>query len=119
VSCILVVEDEFDLRETLEIFLSEVGFEVEGTHLTQTGLTLMREQSFDCVLLDLMLPDGNGADVLDEMRQDDELRDIPVILMSAIKPLNPTQNQRDTPFLQKPFSFKMLQAALDEVGVEA
>lgn len=116
-SRILILEDEFDLRETLTIFLTEVGFSVEGASLVKDAIAMLRDGHFDAVLLDLMLPDGNGAEVLEEIRNNEELEHLPVIIMSAIPPVERTKAQREAPFLQKPFSFKKLKGALDEVGV--
>lgn len=116
-SRILILEDEFDLRETLTMFLSEVGFSVEGTARVRDAIEMIHDRHFDAVLLDLMLPDGNGNDVLEEIRGNESLEHMPVIIMSAIPPVDRTKAQREVPFLQKPFSFKKLQKALDEVGV--
>lgn len=116
-SRILILEDEFDLRETLTMFLSAAGYAVEGTERVKDALNMLKDRHFDAALLDLMLPDGAGTDVLDSIRDDDQLADIPVIIMSAIPPVKPSQNERDVPFLQKPFPFAKLQAALEELGV--
>ena len=53
----------------------------EGGH---AALELMSRQSFDLVLLDLMMPDINGFDVLTRMKDEETLRDIPVIMVSAL-----------------------------------
>lgn len=114
---ILILEDEFDLRETLSIFLRSQGYSVEGTERVKEAIAMLQDRHFDAALLDLMLPDGSGTEVLEQIRNDEHLTDLPVVIMSAIPPVKLTREQRDVPFLQKPFPFAKLKQALEEIGV--
>jgi two-component system response regulator PilR (NtrC family) len=78
---ILIIDDEEIIREALEALLALEGFTVETAATAGEGLERLGHRSFDVVLLDLMLPDRNGLDVLDDIRKlDDEL---PVVMVTA------------------------------------
>jgi DNA-binding NtrC family response regulator len=78
---ILVVDDEVDIRESLETLLDLEGYVVELAVDGTDCLRKLEKSGYDLVLLDLMMPDRSGMDVLRELRQ----RDIetPVIMMTA------------------------------------
>ena len=78
---ILVIDDEEIIREALEALLVAEGFRVTTAATGQEGIDAVGRKPIDAVLLDLMLPDLNGIQVLDEIRrQDDEL---PIIMITA------------------------------------
>jgi DNA-binding NtrC family response regulator len=78
---ILIIDDEEIIREALEALLVTEGFEVASAATGQQGLDRLADRAFDVVLLDLMLPDRNGLDVLEDIRRlDDEL---PVVMITA------------------------------------
>ena len=78
---VLVVDDEEIIREALEALLTAEGYRVTSAATGQQGLDAIGARPVDAVLLDLMLPDKTGIEVLDEIRrQDDEL---PVIMITA------------------------------------
>ncbi|MCC7235836.1 MAG: sigma-54-dependent Fis family transcriptional regulator [Bryobacterales bacterium] len=78
---ILVIDDEADIRESLEVLLQLEGYEVELAVNATEGLARMEAGSYDLVLLDLMMPDRSGLEVLDEVRQRD--RETPIFLITA------------------------------------
>ena len=78
---ILVIDDEEIIREALEALLAGEGYRVTTAATGQEGIDAAGSRLFDAVLLDLMLPDKNGIEVLEEIRRvDDEL---PVIMVTA------------------------------------
>ena len=78
---ILVIDDEEIIREALEALLSAEGYRVSSAPTAQAGLDALGSRQVDAVLLDLMLPDRNGIEVLEDIRRvDDEL---PVIMITA------------------------------------
>ena len=78
---VLVIDDEEIIREALEALLVMEGFRVVTAGSGGQGLEALASRPFDVVLLDLMLPDRNGLEILDEIRRlDDEL---PVIMITA------------------------------------
>ncbi|MCX6608778.1 MAG: sigma-54 dependent transcriptional regulator [Acidobacteria bacterium] len=78
---ILIIDDEEDIRESLETLLSLEGYTVELAPLANAGLRRMEESTYDLVLLDLMMPDKSGLEVLAEVRQRD--RSTPIFLITA------------------------------------
>jgi DNA-binding NtrC family response regulator len=78
---VLVIDDEEIIREALEALLTGEGYRVATAATGAQGLDRLSHGSFDAVLLDLMLPDRLGLDVLDDIRRlDDEL---PVVMITA------------------------------------
>ncbi|MBT5946389.1 MAG: response regulator [Nitrospinaceae bacterium] len=80
---ILIIEDEADIRELLAYNLAAEGFEVEEASTGADALEAIRERKHDLLLLDLMLPDVSGLDICRTVRQSLELRDLPIIMVTA------------------------------------
>src|SRR5579872_1648423 len=78
---ILVIDDEPDIRESLEVLLSSEGYRVELAGNATEGLKRLETATFDLVLLDLMMPDKSGMEVLEEIRVRD--RETPIFLITA------------------------------------
>ncbi|MEM6432055.1 MAG: response regulator transcription factor [Deinococcota bacterium] len=80
VSKVLVVEDEYDIAKILEGFLKQNGYQVERAATGKAALELFRASSPDLVLLDIMLPELDGMEVLKRIRGESST---PVIMLSA------------------------------------
>src|SRR5215469_10542089 len=78
---ILVVDDELDIREGLELLLTSEGYGVELAQNGTEGLQKLERQGYDLVLLDLMMPDLTGMDVLREVRGRDP--ETPIFMITA------------------------------------
>ncbi len=78
---VLIVDDEAEIRESLQTLLELEGFEVETAETGEEGLAQMAERPFDLVLLDLTLPGRNGMEILSEIRTIDSR--LPVIMITA------------------------------------
>jgi len=81
---LLVIEDEPDVRSVIEYNLALAGHEVVIAGDGRQGLRLAREMKPDLVLLDLMLPDLAGTEVCRALKDDQELRGMPVLVVSAL-----------------------------------
>lgn len=79
---ILVVEDNHDYQELLQNFLESAGHEIETADDGAKALELVREHSFDLVLLDLMLPKLDGFGVCEAIRKN---CNVPVIMLTALE----------------------------------
>src|ERR1700756_2177172 len=78
---VLVVDDELDIREGLELLLTSEGYRVDLAQNGTEGIQKMESRGYDLVLLDLMMPDRSGMDVLEEVRQRD--RETPIFMITA------------------------------------
>ncbi len=78
---ILIVEDDAVLRDGLKVGLSLSGFSADAVETCAEADAALRANQFDAVVLDLMLPDGSGLDVLKALR--DRQDDTPVLLLTA------------------------------------
>jgi DNA-binding response OmpR family regulator len=110
---VLLVEDEVDLAESLRRGLTNEGFVVDVAHDGITGGWLVRENPYDVVVLDLMLPGRNGYAVLEDLRAAENW--VPVLVLTA---KDGEYDQTDAfdlgadDYLTKPFSFLVLVARL-------
>ena len=77
---ILIIEDEEKIVRFIELELKYEGYEVEKAYDGRDGLELALTQSFDLILLDIMLPTLNGIEVLRRIRR---VSDVPIILLTA------------------------------------
>ncbi len=81
---ILCVEDDPDMIEYIRLILERAGYDVVGADGGVEGLEAMRREQPDLILLDLMMPEMDGAEVLLHKKQDPSIRDIPVIALTAL-----------------------------------
>ncbi|HTB11624.1 MAG TPA: sigma-54 dependent transcriptional regulator [Bryobacteraceae bacterium] len=78
---ILVIDDEPDIRESLEALLSSENYRVELAFNATEGLKKLETSTYDLVLVDLMMPDKSGMEVLEEIRLRD--RETPLFMITA------------------------------------
>ena len=79
---ILIIEDEPDIRKTIEYNLSREGFKIFTAASLKEGKELL-DKSFSLLVLDLMLPDGSGLDLCRELKSNQELMNIPIVILTA------------------------------------
>ena len=80
---ILVVDDDDDGRSLVEMILQNKGYTVESCPGGREAIELLKTSSPALVLLDIMMPEVNGYDVLVHMKQRPETQNIPVIMLTA------------------------------------
>jgi len=80
---ILIVDDEPDVLKLAEFRLRKWGYEIITAFDGQKGLELIRNEKPDLVLLDLRLPNTDGIEVCRQVKNDKELKHIPIILFTA------------------------------------
>ena len=113
----LVVEDDPSVRGLLQTLLSAEGYEVVTASDGLAGLVKATSNHPSLVLLDLMMPDLGGVRVLEEMRDDPELADIPVIVVTGKIDAIPSMREllgEENVFL-KPFAVGELLSRVAEV----
>jgi len=111
---LLVVDDNEDNRYTLSLQLNAQGY--HNIAIATNGheaLSVLHSKPFDLVLLDIMMPELNGYEVLERMRSSPELRNIPVIMISAIGEIDSVVRCIELgaeDYLPKPFEPTLLRA---------
>ena len=80
---VLCIDDEPGVIELITLILKPQNIQVEGANSGPEGLDVMRQNPPDAVLLDIMMPDMDGWEVYRQMKEDDKLKDIPVIIVTA------------------------------------
>ncbi len=119
---IVYVEDEEEMIDLVRLILSRKGYQVIGAIGGLEGLNTIRRTTPDLVLLDLMMPDMEGWDVFQQIRADNETRDIPVIVITAkaknIDKVLGLHIAKVDDYISKPFSPQMLLESVEKVLLE-
>src|SRR6185369_9530588 len=115
---VLIVEDEPDAAEMFAEMMRVSGFRVVKSHSSGPALKLMSSEMPDVVILDVMMPDISGLEVLRFMRQEPKLAKIPVVVVSAKSMPSDIKTGLDAGasiYLTKPVGFLDLKEAVDKV----
>lgn len=84
---ILFIEDESALQKTFGEIIAQEGYQMISALDGETGLRVAKEKKPDLILLDLILPKIHGFDVLKKLKEENETRDIPVIVLTNLEGL--------------------------------
>lgn len=82
---ILFIEDEFALQKTFRETFTKEGYEMVSALDGETGLRLAKTKQPNLILLDLVLPQIHGFDVLKKLKEDEETKEIPVIVLTNLE----------------------------------
>ncbi len=112
---LLIVDDNSMNRDMLTSCLERRGYEVDQAPGGRTALQLIRENDYDLILLDLVMPDLNGLEVLEKLRGEGRLGFAPVVLLSASDKLGDVARGIECgaeDYVTKPFNMVLLQARI-------
>ena len=115
---ILVIEDEKDILELISFNLKKDGFNVITSINGEEGLEKTKLHNPDLILLDIMLPGINGFQVCSSIRKSKNIKDIPVIILTALgdeKNIVKGLEKGADDYITKPFSYKVLLARIKNV----
>ena len=116
---VLCIEDHPEMIELIRLILGRQGFDVDGAEGGREGLQAMQEDPPDLVLLDLMMPDMDGWEVYRQIKANDQLKEIPVIAVTAkaqgIDRVLGLHIAGMDDFITKPFGPKELVASVERV----
>ncbi len=103
---IVVVDDEPGVVEELEAWLEDEGYDVETSTDSAQGLKKIRETNPHLVILDIVMPEMDGFEVLSEIKKDSQTADIPVIMLTAkpeTRSIMKAKDLRASDYVIKPF----------------
>jgi two-component system, OmpR family, response regulator VicR len=113
------IEDEQEMIDLVKLILSRKRFEVIGANGGREGLDAVRKNSPDVILLDLMMPDMDGWEVYQQLKADENTRDIPVIVITAkaqnIDKVLALHIAKVDDYIPKPFTPKDLLDSIERV----
>lgn len=113
---ILICEDDRDVALLLSMMLQQGGFETDVAYSAAQAQTLLGQRTYAALTLDLMLPDKDGVALIRELRQAEDTRNLPVVVVSAIAEQGRQQLNGDAisvaDWLQKPIDQKHLVRAV-------
>ena len=115
---VIVVEDEPDAAELFAEMMRVSGFRVFKTYSSTPAISLIANEKPDVVILDIMMPDISGLEVLRFMRRDPQLKDTPVIVVSARSMPSDIREGLEagaTIYLTKPVGYLDLKKSVDQV----
>ncbi len=115
---VLVVDDELNIRHMLRVMLEMSGFKVleasDGVQALETAV----EAKPDIIMLDIMMPKLDGYSVCKQLRENDDVKHIPVLMMSGDNATRQHQLEYEAcadQFLRKPFQFDQLLAHVNHL----
>ncbi len=103
---IFIVEDDDGIRELIEYLLISHNYKVQTFANARKFRNTIPSQSPDLILLDVMLPDGNGIEICESLGKNEETNNIPVVLMSAHAEVDPNTSTNARDFIPKPFDIE-------------
>jgi CheY-like chemotaxis protein len=113
---VLVVEDQADAREMLEVILGDEGYSVITTEDGLAGLELAQRERPDIIITNLNMPNLDGVEMVKRLRQQQDLSDVPIVVLSAIGTDDPQALIKAgvNTVLSKPVEIKMLLETLSQ-----
>jgi len=119
VRTVLIVEDEWAIADWLEVLLSESAFNVLVAGNGREALDILHRETPDLVITDFMMPFIDGAGLIAAMRDNERLREIPVVVMtSLLENMVKDRAGRFTAYLRKPFREADLMKIIGEIFPE-
>jgi DNA-binding response OmpR family regulator len=113
---VLIIEDEADAAELFAEMMRVSGFRVLKTSSSTPALSLIATEKPDIIILDIMMPEVSGLDILRQMRQDSTLAAIPVVVVSAKSmpaDIRTGMEAGASTYLTKPVGFLELKEAVE------
>ena len=116
---ILCIEDDQEMIDLIRLILSRHGFDVRGATGGKEGLEIIRKEHPDLILLDLMMPEMDGWEVYQQMKADETIKNIPVIIVTAkaqsIDKVLGLHIAKVDDYISKPFSPQELLSSIESV----
>jgi len=112
---IIVIDDDTAVTELLSVLLKTHGFDVRATNNSTEGLNMVRDQNFDLVILDLMMPEMDGWEICKEIRS---FSQVPIIVLSALNDPSMVASVLDAgadDYLTKPTPSRILVAHINRL----
>jgi CheY-like chemotaxis protein len=114
---IMVADDEEDIKAVLEMFLEVAGYDVITAYDGLDAIEKIHESKPDLVLMDIMMPLIDGIEVVRQMKADDSIKHIPVIMLTAASKSDMVEKAMQAgavDYIQKPFEPEQVQNVIQK-----
>ncbi len=112
----LVIEDDFFTRDVLSLTLRRANMEVDVAASGQEALTYFKKTQPDVAIVDLHMPNVSGYDIINAIRNDESLKEILIIVITANpSAISTPEAQKADAFLQKPIDIKRMIALIEKL----
>ena len=120
VNRILLVDDDEDLQCILKNALEIEGYEVLLANNGQEALDILAQKNtiVNCIILDLMMPIMDGTEMLEKLRQNPKLKNIPVILSTAKGIIDQKSIDNSQAVIKKPMKIDLLYDAIKKYSIQ-
>ncbi|MBW2966142.1 response regulator [Candidatus Woesearchaeota archaeon] len=82
---VLIVDDEEDILTSVAMLINDMGYEAKTVNNGKKALEMLKKQKFDLVLLDILMPDMSGREVLEKIREDPKLKNQKAAFLTVVK----------------------------------
>lgn len=115
-SRILVIDDDMFMRKLIELMLRRAGYEIVSAGGAIDAIEILRTKGIDAVTCDLMMPEIDGLSLLRAMKNDEYLKNIPVVVITAAglqEPINNARSLGAVAIIEKPFTEETIRTAIE------
>jgi two-component system, OmpR family, response regulator len=112
---ILLLEDEYSLRVSIEEFLTDIGYKVDGFSDGEEAFNAVYDKAYDLLLLDINVPTMNGLELLKKLRQDSQ--NVPAIFLTSMTDIGAVKEAYERgccDYVRKPFDLLELELRIDQ-----
>ncbi len=112
---ILLLEDEYSLRISMEEFLTDIGYEVDGFTDGEDAFNAVYDKAYDLLLLDINVPTMSGLEMLQKLRQDSKT--VPAIFLTSMTDMDALKEgyrRGCCDYMRKPFDLEELELRIDQ-----
>ncbi len=115
---VLIIDDDLNIHDLAGRILSQNGYRTISSTAGIRGLELAKENKPDLILLDIMMPEKDGWEVLKELRQDELLSDIPVLVTSVLEEQKTAEALGARAYISKPFDRQSLLDTIKSLSIK-
>lgn len=115
---VLIVDDDEELRDVMQIFFKKMNYAVHAAANAESARKWLSSNSPNLILLDIMMPDGNGLDLCRWIRSQPKFREVPVLVASAIEDEETVQDALEmgaADFIHKPYKLELLKEKVQRI----
>jgi CheY-like chemotaxis protein len=116
---ILIVDDEQDILDSVKSLVETMGYEAEIVNNGIKALEILKKEKFDLVLLDILMPEMSGREVLEKLREDSKLKNQKVAFMTVVQlgreGVNEVKKLKPVEYFEKPIDVNDFKPRLKKI----